>query len=308
MIPHSFTATRRRTATVLARFFFLAASLLAPGCSIKRTVKVNVPQAILQAKTASFDELLGIIRSYDKINSLSCNELDLSLTSSRKIEIGELEKYRTFQGYILLRRPDSVRLVILAPVTKSRGLDVLSVGDKISVWYQRDRKFFEGRNSARKLVIEDPAGTKEFSLPIRGSHIYEAIFPQSLTFDAPGVSIGVNEESDSQRRYYVLSVIQQDEPHRFHILRKIWIERSGLTIARQQVFADGGQIVSDITYSAEARIGDFFLPLAIHMDRPIDQYTLDLRFSKWNINPDLPADAFELTPPPGAEIIQLKDK
>ena len=35
-------------------------------------------------------------------------------------------------------------------------------------------------------------------MPIRGGHIYEAIFPQSIEIDAPGFLYSMEEESDSQ--------------------------------------------------------------------------------------------------------------
>ena len=93
-------------------------------------------------------------------------------------------------------------------------------------------------------------------------------------------------------------------------VRKIWIERSGLTIARQQVFGDQDEVVSDIRYYFdEVRKEGLSLPGRIHIDRPLDKYTLDLTFTDWKVNsPDFPEDAFKLPPPPpNAEIIHLKE-
>ena len=67
-------------------------------------------------------------------------------------------------------------------------------------------------------------------------------------------------------------------------------------------------MVSDILYSDEVQIDGFPLPLQIHIDRPVDGYMLDLKFKGWSINPELPDDAFELTAPPGAETVRLKEK
>lgn len=293
---------------LLAAVWLLAAS----GCGVKQTIKVAVPEGIRGAKTAGFDELLDIIRSYETINTLRSSDMELTFTSARKREDGELEKYRSLDGYILLRRPDSVHFVVLMPITKSRLIDVLSVGDDLSVWSPRQNRFYAGKNSAKHLLIEDTAGAKEFTVPIRGPHIFEAIFPQSIGFDAPGIWVGVHEQTDSRSSYYVLTVNREGEQkgsaRRIHTLRKIWIERVGMTIARQQVFADEGQVVSDILYSDQAKIQGFSLPLRIQIDRPLDGYTLDLKFKTWTINPGLPDDAFELTAPPGAEIIPLKEK
>lgn len=302
-----FTAQKHRR-YLLVLVGALLVSLLGSGCSIKQTVKVNVPQGIREAKTADFKDLLNLLRGYDRITSLTCNELRLTFTSSRKVDIGELEKYPTLKGYILLQRPNSTHLVLLMPVTQSKFLDVLSVGDSLSVWYPRENNFYEGRNSARDLVVEDPSGAKDFAVPIRGSHIFEAIFPQSIAFDDPGVWISLDEQRDGQSSYYILTFTKEGIRPRAHTIRKIWIERLGLTIARQQVFGDEGQIVSDIAYANQMKMEGFSIPQQIHIERPVDGYTLDLSFKNWRINPELSEDAFKLQPPSGAKIVALKEK
>ena len=260
---YSFTAIRCRAIVLLLSILALVAWISASGCSIKQTIKVNVPQGIRQAKTATFEELLGIIRSYDKINSLACNEVNLTFTSSRKIENGILEKYPKLDGYILLKRPDSVHLVLQVPILHSTLSDVVSVGDDFSVWSPKENRFYEGKNSFRELVMDGPSGSKEFNIPIRGPHIFEAIFPQSVVLDAPGIWIDMEEQSDSSTSYYVLSVLKEGKPPRMHTIRKIWIERLGMTIARQQVFGEQDQVVSDIFLLRRNSGWGFSLPLRI---------------------------------------------
>jgi hypothetical protein len=308
--PHLFKALGgRRPATGLLALLIMACLLAASGCIFKTKVKVELPPAILNAKAASFDDLIGIVRRYDALRSLSCNDLKLTFTSSRKIESGFLEKYPTLHGYIILKRPDSIHLVLLTPVTKSTLFDVLSIGDQFSVWSPRDGKFYEGKNSAKKLLIDDPSGTREFTVP-RGTHIIEAIFPQSEIIDSAEVMVGVEVQKDTRSSYYVLSVIRPTNSHRVHIIRKIWIERAGLTIARQQLFTEDGdgEVMSDIVYSKQITSDGFCLPLRIHIDRPLDGYSLDLEFDGWKVNPDPGLDAFELKQPQDSQVIRLREK
>jgi hypothetical protein len=116
------------------------------------------------------------------------------------------------------------------------------------------------------------------------------------------------EQSDSQAKYYELTVCREGIAPRVYVVRRIWIERVGLTIARQQAFTDEGQIASDIVYSDETRVEGFSFPQRIRIERPLDAYSLDVEFKNWRINPDLPDDAFILRPPPGAQIIHLKER
>jgi len=288
-------------------FILLTLSLsVLSGCGVKTRIATPVTPGILQSKSAGFEELLGILRRYDDIHSLACNHIRVTLTSGRR-ERGWVEQYRSVPGYILLRRPDSVRLVIQNPVTQTTLLDVLSVGKDLSVWYPRENKFFVGSNSARELVAEDSPDSKGFLIPIRGTHLFEAIFPQSIRTDAPGVRISLEPAADSQRRYYVLGVYGDAAPPRIDVIRKIWIERSGLTIARQELYGEG-EIASDVTYSNETPFGGFNLPLRVHIDRPLDGYSLDMQFEGWRIDPDLGPEAFSLNPPPGARIVHLRER
>ncbi|NLT67122.1 MAG: DUF4292 domain-containing protein [Acidobacteria bacterium] len=278
------------------------------GCKVKETIRVDPRPANLQVRTASYEELLEILKSYEQVTSLSSNRLDFTLISGRNRDDGVLEKYRTLRGYVVLQRPSSVRLVLQIPVTNSRLFDIVSVGDDISVDYPREQKFYRGKNSARELVARDPENSSEFSIPIRGTHIYEAIFPQSMDLNAPGTWISMVEQADQGAGHYVLTVFREGTPPRLQVVRTIWISRSTLTIARQQVYSKKGELVSDITYSNVTVVEGVPLPLKIHVDRPVDRYTLDLEFKGWNVNPDLGENAFVLQPSPAYEVIELKDR
>jgi len=298
-------ANRRRNSFLMGSVLLALVWCAGSGCSIKRTVRTAVNPKILQAQSATFEELLSIAQSFANISALSSNNLRFTLTSG-KIESGELQKYRSAPGYILLKRPDSIRLVVQIPVTKTALLDLLSVGDEFCVWVPRENKFYTGKNSAMELVAEDLPNSPGFT--IRATHIFEAILPPSIAPDAPGIYVAVREEMTSDAKYYVLSLYREGDSRRIHPVRDIWIERSGLTVKRQQVYRDEGHVVSDITYSGELFVDSYHLPGKIHIDRPMDGYALDMEFKAWRVNPDLPEDAFILTPPEGAQIVPFKEK
>ncbi len=275
------------------------------GCGIKRTVKVTVPPGILQAKSATFDELLGIIRSYDNIYCLSSNNLRITLTSGKR-ESGELQKYASAPGYIVLQRPNSTRLAVQYPVTRNTILDLLSVGDDFCVWVPSENKYYTGKNSAKELVAEDLPNSPGFTL--RATHIFEAIIPQVIVKDIPDVLFASAEEVSADAKYYIFTVFREGVAPRLHVVKRIWIERSALTIARQQVYQEEGQLVSDIAYSHVIQVDGFALPQRIRIDRPVDRYCLDIEFKNWLVNPELPDSAFTLAPPSGAQIVPFKEK
>jgi hypothetical protein len=284
--------------TILATILSLLALISLSGCFGKKVIKFTPLPAGREAGT---DELIKSIRSYQQqITSLSCSNFDLVYTSAKKRDAGIFEKYPSFHGWILLKKPESVRFSLQKPVIKSKLVELLSVGDNFSLQYEN--KFYRGKNSIKELVVD------KYSFPIRGNHIFEAIFPQGIQLDAPGIWISNEEQSDETARYYVLSMFKQDAPPIMHLMRRIWIERTGLTIARQEVFSEEGKVASDIRYSKRTMVDGFLLPLKIHIDRPIDGYVLDLEFKDWKVNPpEVKEDAFEMLPPPGANVIDIED-
>jgi hypothetical protein len=46
-------------------------------------------------------------------------------------------------------------------------------------------------------------------------------------------------------------------------------------------------------------------PRAIRIDRPHDDYRLDLQITKVTLNEDIPADRFRLEQPPGSELVRV---
>jgi outer membrane lipoprotein-sorting protein len=301
-----FTAKRRCLPFPACLVLSVVALLATFGCTIKKTIKIDVPQKILQAKTAGFEELLGMLQRYDRIHSVS-SSLEVEYFSGKK-ESGVIQEIKPQPGYILLRRPNSTRLVVQNFVTKTRELEVLSVEDDLSIYYRRDNALYVGKNSAKNLIAENRGNSSGITVPIRGEHIYEAIIPQSIQIDAPGFLYSMEEASDLGAKYYVLSVYRENATKRIHAVRKIWIERSSLAVARQQVYLDEGQLVSDILYSDETEVDGLKLPLRIHIDRPLDGYALNLEFKSWRIDPDLPDNAFSLKLPEGVQVIHLIEK
>ncbi len=276
------------------------------GCGVKRTVSVPVSSKILQAKTATLDELSSLLNSYDrKLEALSASNLKINFTSG-KAESGKLQEYRSAPGYILVKRPNLLRLNIQNPVTKTSIAELSSLGDEFSIWYPRENKFFIGRNSTKEFDLEGGQSSPVFTA--RPIHILEAIFPYRVAMEDPKLRIAMEEDRDATAKYYALSLFETVGEKRLQPVRRIWLERSMLAVVRQQTYAQDGSIASIITYSNLTSFAGFLLPLSIRIERPADGYSLDMQFKSWRVNADIPATAFVMSPPPASHKIYLKEK
>ena len=300
-----FTAKQSRAAFFLGLALFLAVSFAGFGCSAKHTVEIQVSPKITAAKNATLEELLNIVGKYDQISDLKCSDLKVFLTTG-KWESGKQDEFKGAPGYLLMRRPDSIHLVLQSPVLiKSTIFDVVSSGDDFSAWLRNKNKVYKGKNSARELFAEDlPNG-----IPLRPHHIFEAILPSNLNLKDAGIRVSVEETTDKVARYYMLSVYKEGIPPRIHTIRKIWIERSQLVISRQQLFEPDGRMLCDVAYEEMQQIGGFDLPGSINLNRPEDGYSLKMVFSKngWKVNSNIEDDAFVLAHREGAETVYFKD-
>lgn len=276
------------------------------GCAVKHTVSVPVPQQILKAKVASREELLSILGSYSKVASLSSTTMKITATLGNA-ESGRLQQYRGAPGYLLLQQPNRIRLDVQNPLTRNTILDVSSVGDDFWLWNVPDRKFFIGKNSARELGVEGDTQTVPFAL--RPIDVYEAVLPPAVPVDEREIRVSVREEQDTQAKYYVISVFREMAPPWIETIREIWIERSSMALARQIIYEDQGRIVTRISYQKMTSQYGMALPLSLRIEHAgAEGYAIDLEFKSWKVDPSLPADAFVLTPPPGARVITLREK
>jgi outer membrane lipoprotein-sorting protein len=276
------------------------------GCGIKRTVEVPVPVRVLQAKTATFQELVARIDDYaEKVQTLSSTTMRVTFRSG-KLESGKLQEYHSAPGYVLLRRPDSIRLSIQNPITKTSIADLVSSGDDFSAWFPTENKYFMGRNDIKEFAVEGES--RQLSFSARPIHIFEAILPPKLSVGEAGFHVAMEEDQDAATRYYVLTLYRDGPESRLIPVRRYWIDRADMTMARFQTFEDDGAVSGVVQYSRIVPVDETLLPLTVKIERPKDGYSLEMEFKNWRVNPQIPDYAFVLTPPDGAERIRLREK
>jgi len=261
---------------------------------------------LLAARTADLDELLAIINQYGKIFDLTNSSMKVSLTLG-KWESGSQEEYRSAPGYILLRKPSSLHLVIQNPVIYRTAIfEAVSNGDEFSAWLRDTNKVYKGRNSAKELVSDDrPDG-----IPLRPDHLYEAIIPAEIDLIESSLRISLEESADKIAKYYIISVYREGIQPLIHVTRRIWIERSQLVISRIQSFDEAGRLTGDVEYSEMTPVEGFLLPMKIDLARPEDGYSLTLEFAngRWGVNSGLDDDSFVLPLREGTEIVALRER
>ncbi|HUK54217.1 MAG TPA: hypothetical protein VL099_13080 [Candidatus Binatia bacterium] len=277
------------------RAIVLAALLVSAGCHVKTTTKLPAAE-VRPLLEASEVELLAryaeLSRSVRTVNA----KVELAPHTGSRYS-GVIEDYHKVDGFILASSPSHVRMIGKAPVVGSTIFDMVSDGETFRIFIPPKGKFIVGPARA-----ERPA--KKPLENLRPQHILDAVFWPPLP---EGALLLFAEEQEGPARYYTLTVARRGEHP--EIERRLWFDRTDLSLARLEFFETGGRLVSIIQYSdwlAEA--GGSRFPQEIKLDRPHNDYRLDLHVLSVTLNGEIAADRFHLEQPPGTELVRIGEE
>jgi len=282
----------------------MAAATLAAfsgGCGGAVSTKTHIAQPERPvAKDASLEELL------DRYNALAAGVNAINSTVELKTTAGSrysglIQEYHEVKAFLLAARPANIRMVGQAPVVGKTIFDMTSDGNEFHVWLPTKNKFLVGevaleRNSDKPLEN------------LRPQHLLDALLWPEIK---KGEAVLLEEFNDENARYYVLTELRGGRST--EIYRKIWFDRADLSVVRLQSYGPKGSLLSDVRLSdwqplTDAPVtasGPAAFPRTLRMDRPHDDYHLDLQFTKVVLNTELEASRFQLTQPAGAELVRV---
>jgi hypothetical protein len=299
------------TRRALACLSLATLAVLPFGCGGKTvTNRTVVPVAAKPVvKDATREEL------FDKYNLMATGVRTVNATVELKPIAGSrysgvIEEYHEVKAFLLAARPAYIRMIGQAPVIGTTVFDMASDSETFKVSIPSKNKFLIGpvaleRNSSK--AIEN----------LRPHHLLDALLWPEIRKEEPLVS---EEFNDENARYYILTVLRG--VYRTEIVRRIWFDRADLQVARLQTYGPKGILLSDVRLSDWQALtadsggattsesltptsGVTSFPRAIRIDRPHDDYRLDMQITKVALNQDLPVDRFQLDQPVGSELVQV---
>jgi hypothetical protein len=279
---------------------FLTLSALACGCASRGgiTKTTSLPPGTRPvALEATPEQLL------DRYNFLARNLQSLNATVELKPTAGSaysgvISEYHEVKAFLLAVRPYNIRMVGQVPVVGKTIFDMASDGRDFEVSIPTKNKFLVG-----PVSLTHPSAKPIENL--RPQHLVDALLWPEVRKEEITLPEEFNDES---ARYYVLTVLRGG--YQTEILRKIWFDRADLHLARLQSYGPKGALLSDVRFAnwqpldiPGSSLTEY--PRSIRIDRPRDEYRLDLTVSKISLNESLSADRFTLEAPQGAEIVHL---
>jgi outer membrane lipoprotein-sorting protein len=282
----------------------LVAALAAWGCAVSK--KHTIPASeIRPAKEASEQDLLAAYeRLAEAVRSINAS-VELIPTAGSAYS-GVIEQYHEVQGFILAQKPESIRVIGQAPLISKNIFDMVSDGKTFRIYIPSKNQFIVGPTNLERTA-QKPIEN------LRPQHLLDALFWPAISNRS---TVLFEEFDEPPARYYVLTLFRGGENPT--IDRKLWFDRSDLSLARIEVYGDAGRVVSDVHLSdwqpggagsaaTDRNSGEAepVYPRHIVLNRPHDNYQLEIRITKLTLNEPISADRFQLAQPAGAELIQL---
>jgi hypothetical protein len=272
------------------------------GGSVKTTHNVPATQIVV-AKEATREELLEKYNTMAKdVKSVNAT-LELKPTAGSEYS-GVIEEYHEVKAFLLAERPAYIRVIGQAPLIGKTVFDMASDAETFRVSIPSKNKFLVG-----PIALERTSSKPIENL--RPQHLLDALLWSEIRKEE---DVLLKEFNDERARYYVLMVLRGG--YQREILREIWFNRADLQVARLQEFGPKGALLSDVRYSDWEPVtpdqqktgtlhGFTSFPRMIQIERPHDDYRLDLQVTKLILNEDIPAERFKLEQPAASELVNV---
>ena len=285
------------------------------GCAGHVITKTTVTQGAAKpvARDATREELIerynAVARGVQTLNAT----VELKPTAGSKYS-GLIQEYHEVKAFLLTARPANIRVIGQVPVIGKTAFDMASDGETFRVSIPSKNKFLVGP-VAMGRTSDKPIEN------LRPEHMLDAFLWPQLRKEE---EVLLEEFNDDSGRFYVLTVLRGG--YSTEILRKIWFDRADLQVSRLEDFAPKGLLMADIHLSdwrtvdssaaasatataADASnntVADFAHTIVI--DRPHDDYRLDLQVNKITLNDPIATTKFQLDQPPGSELVHVGEE
>ncbi len=288
---------------ILGALCILAFLLGETGCLFRtRTVETRTSTAKLE--TARRQQLVDYINTEAaKIKTVNATvNIATSVGGEKKGKVTEFEEIR---GYILVRKPDMLRMIGLFPIVRNKAFDMVSDGDQFKLSIPAKNKFYVGHN---EVVHPDGNPVEE----LRPQVIYNALLLPEID---PNNDIAVMEDGteviyDPKKKKtleqpdYVIDIIHRSGKD-WSLVRKVVFDRTNLSVHQQIIYDRNGSIATEATYQAYHDYNGVSFPDVIQINRPKEEYSIRLTVEKLVINEQLRDDQFALQQPVGSQLVNL---
>jgi outer membrane lipoprotein-sorting protein len=241
---------------------------------------------------ASRDELNArIVNFYNAINSFQAT-VDMT-PSIGSVYTGEITEIKDVRAFILFRKPAWIYILGQYPVVRTEAFQMVSDGTDFKVSLRSKSLFEVGSNAA-------PRTSKNKLENLRPEDFLSSMLIKPVD---PSTESGSRLDFvDEDNALYLFEILRRGPNGDSIPERAVWFDRIDLSIVRQTVWNETGDLVSDTRYSKWQQYNGVMFPAHIDINRPKDEYGVALEVIDMKMNLTLPDEKFMLNQPEGYQL------
>ncbi len=264
------------------------------ACGVLTTTTKLPPPPVFQ--TATKQELLEKVRRIASVQSMKAG-IEVTLTVQSNERDKETE-YRNVSGALVMRRPDLIRTNAETPGGIAIIYDMASDGEVFQVHVPWQNRVLEGRTALTRI-------SENRWENIRPQHMLDAIMLEPVE---AGSRTLLDFNMYGRSGYQVLHEVEESEDGEWRIRRKLWFNRSDLTLSRLMVLDEGAELVTDAWYREWLEDNGLPYPRFIKIERPRDGYRLEIEITRPGVNQSVPDESFQLDLPNGIVVERVGEE
>jgi len=282
--------------------------LLAPvltGC-VTRTHMVRKTRPVDVVQDATLDQLVSRITAADDAIQTMNATVEIAASTGGS-HTGAIKEHTSLRGYIFLRKPEELRVLLQLPLIGSKALDMVSDGKTFKLLIPPRSRAIVGTNEVTEPSQNGLENLRPFVF--FDSLLIKKLAPSqivSLTQDVRVIEPANKKKDLLEEPDYDLEILAQPQGQTVHTERVVHISRTNLLPYQQDIYDATGRVVTRATYANYQKYGDINFPTLIVITRPLDEYSLTLTITKVAFNEKLEDDQFELKIPDNIPVQHVK--
>jgi len=292
-----------RITTTVSLVLLLALPALT-GC-LWHTHKVPVARVPPHILTATPEQLAAIVnQKYDAISSLNAT-VTFTATEGGVLN-GRVKTIAPFSGYILLRKPESLRVIGFLPVVHTLAFDMASNGNTFKLLIPPKSEAIEGLNALTQISSNALENMRPYMF--FDSLLIRKIGPNDLMNQTADSDVVLNPKTrklEVQPEYLLTVLSRQGNSNVLHTRRVIQFSRIDLRPVEEDLYGPDGQVQTQAIYGPLQTFGTEQFPGTVTIKWPLQQQQILITIQKLKVNTPLSDDQFELKIPPDMKVKHL---
>ena len=249
--------------------------------------KMIKPSEVVQPQEASLSELISILEKRDAgiktIRSL------VRVEAKNKA----MESAPSFDAVLLMEKPNNIRFQGLSPFGISM-FDFVSTNGQMQV-------YLPTKNMAIVGPVELLNKIPESKMPMKFNDFFEGLGTSAVYLKKPNVTA----LAEKLPEYYILYIGEKENSAGI-LKKKLWFNRRGLKVVREELFGKDGAMEMEILFDDYKKTNDISFPMQIRINKLRDNSYLKMNFKQIAFNSEIRPEDFKIEIGEGGEVKQLE--